>query len=98
MGNVKQTAESKIFLDIYPNGFSPYRIKWFDLAFASIITLIVLILYILTLAPSVIAGDSGELTTEIYQMGACRPAWISFIWNSRQAIYFPARRRYRLQG
>src|SRR5271157_109392 len=73
MGNVKQTAESRIFLDIYPNGFSPYRIKWFDLAFASVITLIVLILYILTLAPSVIAGDSGELTTEIYQMGACHP-------------------------
>lgn len=73
MANTKPTDESKVFMDIYPNGFSPYRIRWFDIAAASIITLIVLIMYILTLAPSVIAGDSGELTTEIYQMGACHP-------------------------
>ncbi|GEM_PF-1621915 len=73
MSSVKAATESKVFIDIYPHGFSPYKIKWYDLAAASVITLIVLIIYILTLAPSVIAGDSGELTTEIYQMGACHP-------------------------
>ncbi len=73
MKDNKQTAESAFFKEIYPQGFMPYRIKWFDIVIASVITLIVLILYIRTLAPSVIAGDSGELTTEIYQMGALHP-------------------------
>jgi hypothetical protein len=73
MNEKKQTAESAFFKEIYPKGFMPYRIKWFDIAIASAITLLVLILYIKTLAPSLIAGDSGELTTEIYQMGSLHP-------------------------
>ncbi len=73
MNDANEIKESKIFQGIYPKGFMPYRIKWFDLIIASVITLIVLIVYIRTMAPGVIAGDSGELTTEIYQMGACHP-------------------------
>ena len=74
MSLTNASKESKFFESIYPSGYNPYKIKWFDFLIVSAITLIVLICYIITQAPSVVAGDSGELTTEIYNMGALHPS------------------------
>ncbi len=65
--------ESKLFQSIYPKGYEPYKIKAFDIIVAFILLIIAFIAYAKSLGPSVIAGDCGELTTEIYNMGACHP-------------------------
>ncbi len=53
--------------------FKIYRIKWYDRVLGLGIFLVALVNYIRTLTPSVCAGDSGELTTAIYSMGAAHP-------------------------
>lgn len=65
--------ESTLFETLYPNGYRPYKIKWFDITTAIVLLLIAFIAYVKTLTPSVCAGDSGELTTAVYNMGACHP-------------------------
>lgn len=66
-------VESKLFQNFYPQGYNPYRTKWYDYLISIVLMLVSLITYLKTISPSVIAGDSGELTTEIYNMGACHP-------------------------
>ena len=65
--------ESKLFESLYPSGYKPYKIKRNDIIIALFILLSVFLIYLKTMAPSVVAGDSGELTTEIYNMGAEHP-------------------------
>ncbi len=70
--------ESKFFNSVYPNGFNPYKLKFFDLLIAMGLFLIVFIGYVMTLTPSVGAGDNGELTTTLYNMGAGHPPGYPF--------------------
>lgn len=65
--------EIPLFQWLYPGGYGPYKLKWFDLVFAAVLFIIAMAGYIQTLTPSVCAGDSGELTTTVYNMGACHP-------------------------
>ncbi len=65
--------ESSLFQGLYPQGFRPYRIKSFDVIVAFILFVLTSIAYIKNLTPSVTAGDSGELTTAVYNMGASHP-------------------------
>ncbi len=65
--------ESNLFQGLYPEGFRPYQIKRFDIIIAILLFVISSIAYIKNLTPSVTAGDSGELTTAVYNMGACHP-------------------------
>ncbi len=70
----KQPKEEKsLFQSLYPDGYKPYRIRWFDAVIAIVLFVVAAIGYIKTLTPSVCAGDSGELTTAVYDMGACHP-------------------------
>ncbi len=71
--NTSSGKESSLFLSLYPKGYTPYRIKKFDILIAFALFLIAAIGYIRTLTPSVGAGDNGELTTTLYNMGACHP-------------------------
>ncbi len=74
--NVNSTSsgvESSFFYWFYPKGYRPYRFKFYDILLAFGIFLIVLIGYVMTLTPSVGAGDNGELTTTLYNMGAGHP-------------------------
>lgn len=65
--------ESTLFEWFYKKGYSPYQVKWYDVVIALVLFVVAAIVYIKTLTPSVCAGDSGELTTAIYNMGACHP-------------------------
>ncbi len=65
--------ENNIFQFLYPSGYNPYKIKWFDITIALALFLITFIAYMLTLTPSMGAGDNGELTTTLYNMGAGHP-------------------------
>jgi len=66
-------VESGLFNWFYPQGYHPYKIKWFDRLIAFSLFLIAFIGYVMTLTPSVGAGDNGELTTTLYNMGAGHP-------------------------
>lgn len=65
--------ESKLFYMVYPHGYTPYRMKIFDFLLGVAIFVIVFVGYVMTLTPSVGAGDNGELTTTLYNMGAGHP-------------------------
>jgi hypothetical protein len=73
MSELNTAVESPLFNQIYPKGYTPYRIKWFDIVIAALICLFAFILYVKTIPPSIIAGDHGELVTEAYNMGAGHP-------------------------
>lgn len=73
MSETNTSVESPLFNQIYPKGYTPYRIKWFDIVIAALICLFALILYVKTIPPSIIAGDHGELVTEAYNAGAGHP-------------------------
>ncbi len=62
-----------IFDKLYPNSYKPYLLKKIDYLFAGIVFIVSLFVYIKTLNPSVTAGDSGELITTVYNMGASHP-------------------------
>ncbi|MCX7882299.1 MAG: DUF2723 domain-containing protein [Brevinematales bacterium] len=59
-----------LFERIYPWGYHPYSFQWFDYVLAFLVFLVAFTGYIKTLTPSIGAGDSGELTTTLYNMGA----------------------------
>ncbi|NPV38163.1 MAG: DUF2723 domain-containing protein [Brevinematales bacterium] len=65
-----QKASKSLFEKIYPWGYTPYRLQWFDYVLAFLVFLVAFVGYIKTLTPSIGAGDSGELTTTLYNMGA----------------------------
>lgn len=73
MQSTNREVESSLFETLYPKDYQPYRIKRFDILIALVLFLIAAIGYIKTLTPSVCAGDSGELTTAIYNMGSAHP-------------------------
>lgn len=62
-----------IFNKLYPQDYKPYLLSKIDLILASLSFFIALTVYFLTLNPSVTAGDSGELITTVYNMGASHP-------------------------
>jgi len=65
------TQQTKtLFEKIYPEGYTPYRFQWFDYVLAFLVFLVAFTGYLKTLTPSIGAGDSGELTTTLYNMGA----------------------------
>ncbi|OHD53671.1 MAG: hypothetical protein A2Y33_07050 [Spirochaetes bacterium GWF1_51_8] len=70
---LEDKKDEKLFDSLYPRGYEPYHFRWFDYAIAFMLLIITSIGYIQTLSPSVCAGDSGELTTAVYDMGACHP-------------------------
>jgi len=72
-GEMVKSAEQRdteLFLRLYPNGYRPYIFRWFDYVLALLVFLVALTGYMKTLTPSIGAGDSGELTTTLYNMGA----------------------------
>ncbi len=73
MQSTNRSGESSLFETLYPKGYHPYQIKRFDIIIAFVLFLIASVAYIKTLTPSVCAGDSGELTTAIYNMGSAHP-------------------------
>lgn len=79
MASSSTGVESSLFRHLYPKGYSPYRIKWFDLVLAFALFGVALFGYIRTLTPTVGAGDNGELTTTLYNMGSSHapgyPLW-----------------------
>ena len=68
-----QSQNHMIFDKLYPHSYRPYLLQKIDLIFASFVFLISLAVYFKTLNPSVTAGDSGELITTVYSMGASHP-------------------------
>lgn len=62
-----------IFDKLYPQDYKPYILSKIDIVLASASFLISLFVYFMTLNPSVTAGDSGELITTVYNMGASHP-------------------------
>ncbi|MGL4677158.1 MAG: glycosyltransferase family 117 protein [Brevinema sp.] len=62
-----------IFDKLYPNSYHPYLLKKIDFFLAGFVFLLSLGVYFKTLNPSVTAGDSGELITTVYNMGASHP-------------------------
>jgi len=73
MNNNVSQKESKLFFYVYPYGYNPYRIKSWDIIIGFMVFLVVFVGYLMTLTPSVGAGDNGELTTTLYNMGAGHP-------------------------
>ncbi len=72
--NKKDTlVENNFFGWFYPKGYTPYKFKFYDILLALGTFIVVFIGYIMTLTPSVGAGDNGELTTTLYNMGAGHP-------------------------
>ena len=68
-----QSQNHVIFDKLYPQSYHPYLLQKIDLFFASFVFLLSLAVYFKTLNPSVTAGDSGELITTVYNMGASHP-------------------------
>ncbi|URA10917.1 protein O-mannosyl-transferase family [Thermospira aquatica] len=64
------STKKDLFARLYPDGYRPYRFRWFDYVLALLVFLTAFTGYIKTLTPSIGAGDSGELTTTLYNMGA----------------------------
>lgn len=62
-----------LFNMLYPNAYQPYLLQKIDYIFAGVLFFVSLFIYFLTLTPSVTAGDSGELITTVYNMGASHP-------------------------
>ncbi len=59
--------------ELYPDGFKPHHLNIKDYIGAIIVFLVAFITYLLTMTPHICAGDSGELTTAIYNLGAAHP-------------------------
>ena len=68
-------TESKFFQvdSFYDRPFKPFFLERKDFYWAGGLFLLSLILYLFTLTPRICAGDSGELTTAIYNLGAAHP-------------------------
>ncbi|MGL4367396.1 MAG: glycosyltransferase family 117 protein [Brevinemataceae bacterium] len=62
-----------LFDKIYPYSYHPYILKKLDMFIAFGLFFVSLVVYLKTLNPSVTAGDSGELITTVYNMGASHP-------------------------
>jgi len=62
-----------LFDKLYPNSYYPYILQKIDMIIAILLFSIAGIVYFITLNPSVTAGDSGELITTVYNMGASHP-------------------------
>lgn len=62
-----------MFDRLYAKSYKPYLLQRIDFIFAGIVFLFSLAVYFKTLNPSVTAGDSGELITTVYNMGASHP-------------------------
>lgn len=58
---------------LYPGGFMPYQLAKNDWLVAGLVFIASLVGYLLTLTPFICAGDSGELTTAIFNLGAAHP-------------------------
>jgi hypothetical protein len=59
---------------LYKEGrFEPYRLGWYDYLLAFGVFLVALVNFVRTVTPSICAGDSGELTSAVYLMGAAHP-------------------------
>ena len=59
--------------DLYDHPFRPFFLQKADLWWAIGLFLVSFVLYLFTLTPRICAGDSGELTTAIYNLGAANP-------------------------
>jgi len=59
--------------ELYESPFKPYFLEKRDYLVAGLVFLVAFIVYLLTLTPRICAGDSGELTTAIYNLGAAHP-------------------------
>lgn len=59
--------------DLYYN-YEPYSYRFRDFLIGFLIFLVIFINYIVTLTPSVAAGDHGELATTTYSLGAPHPS------------------------
>jgi len=68
-------TESSIFqVDaFYDRPFNPFFLQKKDFYWAGVLLLLSFVLYLFTLTPRICAGDSGELTTAIYNLGAAHP-------------------------
>ncbi|MGL4388627.1 MAG: glycosyltransferase family 117 protein [Brevinema sp.] len=62
-----------LFNKLYPNSYKPYLLQKIDIFMALGVFLLSLGVYFRTFNPSVTAGDSGELITTVYNMGASHP-------------------------
>ncbi|MGL5253831.1 MAG: glycosyltransferase family 117 protein [Brevinema sp.] len=62
-----------LFDRLYPQGYRPYFLQMIDLPIAALAFIIAFVTYFLTVNPSMTAGDSGELVTTVYNMGASHP-------------------------
>ena len=59
--------------EFYDSAFRPYFLQKRDFLISAGLFFVSFIVYLLTLTPSICAGDSGELTTAIYNLGAAHP-------------------------
>jgi len=59
--------------ELYPAGFKPHHLGRKDYIVAAYVFIAAFITYLLTMTPFICAGDSGELTTAIYNLGAAHP-------------------------
>ncbi|MGL4561981.1 MAG: glycosyltransferase family 117 protein [Brevinema sp.] len=62
-----------LFDRLYPNSYKPYVLQKMDIIIAVGLFLLSFGIYFRTFNPSVTAGDSGELITTVYNMGASHP-------------------------
>lgn len=68
-------AQSRMYQvdELYDRPFRPWFLQKQDFWWALGVFVVSFILYLLTLTPRICAGDSGELTTAIYNLGAAHP-------------------------
>ena len=68
-------TESNFFQvdSLYDRPFKPFFLEKKDFYWAGGLFLLSFVLYLFTLTPRICAGDSGELTTAIYNLGAAHP-------------------------
>lgn len=59
--------------ELYDRPFKPYFLQKTDFIVAGVLFVVSFVIYLLTLTPYICAGDSGELTTAIYNLGAAHP-------------------------
>ncbi len=72
------------------SGYESYSFRFRDLVLAFLIFVVIFTNYILTLTPSVAAGDHGELATTTYVMGAPHPSgYPSFAILGKFFTYLP---------